>query len=274
VSDGGWTADLSLRYERRAGRTVLAGRSHRGPLFVQKPLYPEGPAVCHGIVLHPPAGVVGGDRLALRVASGPGAHALLTTPGAGKWYRSAGPTARQTVALEVAAGGALEYLPQPAIAFDGARADIDTRIDVARDAGYIGWDLLCLGRTASGERFRSGVLASRVHVAVAGEPAWIERARIEGGSRLLEAPAGLAGAPVTGTLLAVSAKVAPPLVAACRAIEPAQGRGGVTRLPGLLVARYLGASAEAGHAWFARLWSVLRPALLGLAAQPPRIWRT
>ena len=59
----GWLAELSLRYEHRSSRTVIAARRHQGPLTVQKPFYPEG-AVCHTYVLHPPGGVLAvGPRL-------------------------------------------------------------------------------------------------------------------------------------------------------------------------------------------------------------------
>ncbi|MEP6943996.1 MAG: urease accessory protein UreD, partial [Betaproteobacteria bacterium] len=94
-----WHAALRLRYEREGTRSVLAARTHSGPLVVQRSLYPEGDAVCQNIIVHPPAGMVGGDSLSIDVDAAPGAHAQLTTPGAAKWYRSAGPTARQDVVL-------------------------------------------------------------------------------------------------------------------------------------------------------------------------------
>src|SRR5919201_3803664 len=90
-----WKASLSLAFQRQGQRPVLARRSQEGPLVVQKPLYPEGGDVCHAIVVHPPGGIAGGDELALQVVSERESHALLTTPGAGKWYRSGGAWARQ-----------------------------------------------------------------------------------------------------------------------------------------------------------------------------------
>ena len=81
----GWEAKLELSYERRGDRTVLVRRAHRGPLVVQKSLYPEGDGVCQNVIVHPPAGIVGGDRLALEVEVGECARAQITTPGAAKW---------------------------------------------------------------------------------------------------------------------------------------------------------------------------------------------
>ena len=140
-----WRAELALGFERREARTVLAERRQDGPLVVQKPLYPEGDEVCHAIVVHPPAGIAGGDELEVAAKAGAGAHALLTTPGAAKWYRSAGPWARQKLAFEVA--GVLEWLPQETIVFDGALADMGCEVNLDAEACYIGWEILCLGRT-------------------------------------------------------------------------------------------------------------------------------
>jgi urease accessory protein len=203
-----------------------------------------------------------------------GAHALLTTPGAGKWYRSAGPWAAQGLAFDVAAGACLEWLPQETIVFDGARARLGAQVRLAADACYIGWEILCLGRTGSGERFGKGEMRLDNRLYRDGKLVWLERGRIEGGSELLESAAGLRGEPVAGTLLAAAPSIDDSVLAACRELRAAAGEGAVTRLPGLLVARYLGPSSEAARNWFIALWCVLRPALLGRQAIEPRIWRT
>ena len=151
----GWEARLELRFERERARTVLAARRHVGPLRVQKPLYPEGPDVCQVIVVHPPGGIVAGDSLVIRIDAGECAHVQLTTPGAAKWYRSPGPVARAETTVLVRAGAFVEWLPQDALLFNGARASIALRILLAADARFIGWDVTSLGRTESGERFAS-----------------------------------------------------------------------------------------------------------------------
>jgi urease accessory protein len=260
-----WKAELRLGFERRADGTVLAERRHDGPLIVQKPLYPEGAAVCHAIVVHPPAGIAGGDELELAARVGERAHALLTTPGAGKWYRSGGPWAQQKLRFEVAA--AMEWLPQETIVFEGARARLETEVRLQGDARFLGWEILCLGRTGSGERFGKGEVRLETKLYRDEKLLWLERGRIEGGGALLESPAGLQGRPVCATLVASGALFD---LAACRAIEGLA----VTQLPGVLLARYLGDSSEEAKRLFVRLWAVLRPALFGREAQLPRIWST
>ena len=269
-----WRAELALDYERRGPRTVLAARRHDGPLVVQKPLYPEGDAVCHTVVVHPPAGIAGGDELSVTARAADGAHALLTTPGAGRWYRSAGPWAAQQLVFEAGQGACLEWLPQETIVFDGALADMRTEVRLAADSAYIGWEVLYLGRTGSGERYSSGECRVRTSLWRDGKPLWFERGRIEAGGILPASPAGLGGRTVCGTLLASAPGAGAQLLADCRTERATTGETAVTLLPGLLVARYLGDSSEAAKQYFARLWRRLRPALTGREAAEPRIWRT
>jgi urease accessory protein len=270
----GWRAELELDYERRGARTVLAARRHDGPLVVQKPLYPEGDAVCHTLVVHPPAGIAGGDELAIAARLGSGARALFTMPGASRWYRSAGPWARQSVCLTAGSGACLEWLPQETIVFDGALADMRTEVHLAPDAIYVGWEVLCLGRTGSGERYRAGECRLATEITRNGAPLWLERGRVEAGGRLAASPAGFGNRTVCGTLLAAAPAIPAGLLQACREDCPASGEGAATQLPGLLVARYLGDSSEAAKDYFTRLWRRLRPALSGRDALEPRIWRT
>lgn len=271
----GWQARLALGFERRGQTTALVQRDHEGPLRVQKALYPEGPEVCHAIVLHPPGGIAGGDRLAITVTAGPGAHALLTTPGAGKWYRSGGRPAQQSLTVHVARGAVVECLPQETIVFDGADAAMQTQIELAAGGVFCGWEIACLGRTAAGERFRSGRIDLATRIEKEGQPLWIEKGQLAGGSPWLEAAAGLAGQPVSATLLLAGRTVEREWIDACRAL-PIAGHllTGVTALPELLVARCLAPGPEAARAWLSAVWMLLRPAAIGRAAVAPRIWST
>jgi urease accessory protein len=268
-----WRAELDLGFERRGSRTVLASRRQDGPLAVQKPLYPEGEGVCHAIVLHPPGGIAGGDELEIAVRAADRAHALLTTPGAAKWYRTAGPWASQSLTIEVGDGACVEWLPQETIVFDGALAGMRTELRLAGSASYIGWEILCLGRSGSGERFARGTCRPETRLLRDGRLLRFERGTIQGGGAVLDSAAGLAAKPVCGTLLC-SAEGLEARLARCRELRPRNGEGAVTLLPGVLVARYLGASSESAKHYFAELWAVLRPVLAGCDAIHPRIWST
>jgi urease accessory protein len=270
----GWDARLALRFEREGERTVLRERVHAGPLRVQKALYPEGATVCQVVVVHPPAGIVAGDSLTIDVDAGAGAHVQATTPGAAKWYRSTGRIARSSTTVRVAAGAIVEWLPLETLVFDGAQSAIELAIELAAGARFIGWEITCLGRAASGERFESGRLRQQVELRRDGELLWFDRVVLEGGARALQSGAILGGAAVYGTMVATPADISDPLLAACRAIRCDRGNGAVTRLPHVFVARFVGDSAAEARTYFATLWSLLRPALAGREAAYPRIWNT
>lgn len=156
----GWSATLDLEFAARGGRTVLARNRHQGPLRVQRPFYPETGGQAHVYVLHPPGGIVAGDSLAIDIDVAVGAHGLVTTPSAGRVYRSnaQGLLQTQQVTMTVAEGGFGEWLPQENIVFNGARAWNQTRIQLAPGARFIGWEITCLGRPASAQWFDQGSL--------------------------------------------------------------------------------------------------------------------
>ncbi|WP_053161793.1 MULTISPECIES: urease accessory protein UreD [Pseudomonas] len=266
-----WHAELELGYARFGDCTRPVQRRHKGPLRVQKHLYAEGPEVCQHIIVHPPGGIAGGDRLDISAHVGPGAWAQLTSPGAAKWYRAAGP-AYQQLTLSVAPGATLEWLPQETIVFSAAQAELSTCIDLQGDGCLFYWDMVALGRPASGERFDLGHFQSRLDIRRDGQLLWHERQRIVGGDGLLDSPIGLGGDPVFATLL-VTGEIDSELLEQCRSLGH-DVRGDLTQLPGLVVARCLASEALLARGWLIELWRLLRPALLGREAVPPRIWST
>ena len=104
VLNTGWLARLELGFAMQDGVTRLRHNRHQGPLRVQKALHPEGPAVCHAILVHPPGGIKAGDRLEIAASVDAQAHAFLTSPGATKWYRGDDGPAYQTIDLDVGPG--------------------------------------------------------------------------------------------------------------------------------------------------------------------------
>jgi urease accessory protein len=274
----GWGARLALEFAPRAGRTVLARKHQHGPLTVQRAFYPEG-APCHLYLLHPPGGVVGGDRLEITAEVRPGAHALLTAPGAAKFYRSVGPVASLQQRLLVEDGAMLEWLPPESILFPGARFRQQLRVSLQGSARFIGWEIVSLGRPVIGERFEDGMADLGLRIERDGRPLLTERLRFgseaAAASMRLDAAAGLRGWPVTATLVAVGADAAD-LAAALASLPPASCGGpiGITLLDDLLIARALTHRVEPALHAFRAIWQTMRPRLLGLEASTPRIWAT
>lgn len=274
--DAGWRASLTLGFAREGARTVLRERRHAGPLRVQRPFYPEGPEACHVYVLHPPGGVVGGDRLDIAGVVDVGASALLTTPAAGKFYLSAGAVAVQNQRWRVCDSATLEWLPQENIIYDGANAVLNLHVDVAPKAAFLGWEVLCLGRPASGHGFRNGLLRTQMEIWRDGSPLYIERSHLDASGEVLSAPWGLAQRCVTGTLLCTGRYPMQQLEALRQRANAAMTEGWValTQLPDVLVCRYLGKSTEEARSCFWQLWEMLRPWVVGRAPCRPRIWDT
>lgn len=265
-----WRASLALDYQRAGERTVLR-RRHNGPLLVQRPFYPDG-ATCHTVVLHPPAGIVGGDRLSIKVHCHPQAGALLTTPGATRYYGSDGRVAHQTQHIQIA-GGSVEWLPQESIYFDRCLARQELLVNLDRHSSFIGWETNCFGRPAGGHWFTQGQATVAIRVLCDGVPLLNERLVIDGAHDIRRV-SGLRGATVSATMLAVApAQDSQYWLDVARAALPAADFA-ATQVDCVLAIRYLGDSAEAARAGFVSAWKVLRPMILKTPAIEPRIWTT
>ena len=277
----GWQGHLQLDFSWRGARTIALDR-HHGPLRVLKRLYPEGEAVCHLVLVHPPGGIVGGDVLGLDATLAPGSHALITTPGATKFYRSSGPLAQQRVHAELAPGARLEWLPLESIAYNRCQAQNRLRFTLAPGAQMMGWDVLALGLAAAGQPFVEGCFDQQL--ALPG--VWLEQGRIDGQDRLLlDSPLGLAGHPVLATLWlaeapgqALGRDHSETLIDSARALIATSAlptTAGVSApAESLLVLRALGHQVEPVMALLRQVWAAWRQIHWGLAACPPRVWRT
>jgi urease accessory protein len=266
-----WQAQLQLQFAARDGRTVLASRKHIGPLLVQRPFYPEGD-VCHVYLVHPPGGVVGGDQLHLDVRVDPGAHALITTPAATKFYRSAmqrQASIQQRLRLENAA---LEWLPQEGIFFDHAVVRTTTRVDLDAHSRFMGWELACYGRLACDEAFTHGQVHQSFELWRDQQPLLLDRLRVEGGSAMQRAAWGLQDRSALGTLLAYPATRED--VEAIRMMDIDATQLSCTLVDGVLVCRCLCMDGAALKQSLLKVWQCLRPRIMKRDAVLPRIWAT
>lgn len=271
----GWRGELELWFAPNAGKTRLMRRRHLGPLAVQKPFHPERDGTCHVYLLHPPGGIAGGDNLDLRFHLEEGARVVLTTPGATKFYRSEHLRSTQSTSMHVSANAICEYLPNETILFDGADADIETRVMLEEGATYVGWDFICLGRPAAKEEFRSGTLRQRIEILRGRKPVWFERVQLAGGSSFQHAPYALAGQTTWGTMVYIGSVAEDATQRVREAIGPqGEARFSVSQLEQGVVCRYLGAKASEGKTLFVRAWDALRISCQGKAASAPRIWAT
>lgn len=272
-----WHAALNLRFETRGQKNALTRREHCGPLRVQRAFYPEGPAVPHVYLLHPPGGVVGGDTLAIDIQVDPEAKGLVTTPSAGRVYRTtdAGLMQTQQVTATINNGALLEWLPQENIIFNGANGINDTRFDLHEHARLIAWDICCLGRPVGNEPFIKGQFTQNLQVTRNGKPLLLERFAINGESNIQQSTWGLQGFTVFGTLVATLDNT--DVITELKETLQHTGtdyRLAFTQKKQLIIARYLGHSAIQARTLFSRSWQHIRPAMVGIDACEPRIWHT
>lgn len=271
-------ASLSLGFEKDGVTTRLTERNHYGPLLVQKPFYPEGKEVCHVVIVHPPGGVAGGDELSISARVGASASAQITTPGASKWYKANGHVSHQQISIDVQAGGVLEWVPQETIFYDNADVIVDHRVNLEKDAVYIGCEILCFGRTAYGESFNNGQIRQRTRILRDGKMIWLEQIRLQGGSSAMKDSLALSGNTVCATLILTGKMLPQPLIDLARAetenISKGIGQIGISQFKSIVVIRYLGNSSEVARHVMLCAWSLFRPEILGRAAIVPRMWNT
>lgn len=274
-----WHAQLNIQYTIEQQRSV-ARHTHKGPLRVLQSLYPEGDAICHNVLVHPPGGLVGGDTLDITIAASGAAHGLVTTPGATRFYRSEGEPARQCTQITLADQARLEWLPMEAICYNRCLAENQLTLSLAPQAELIGWDVTAFGLPSADLPFEQGSFLQ--HLEMPG--VWMERGRVDAlDTRLMNGPLGLAGHRcmaslffVTGSALARGRRETGLDLA--RQLIDAHGlrqTAGVT-CPNsqVMVVRVLSPLVEPAMQLLSQIWVSWRAHFWQLPAVRPRIWAT
>jgi urease accessory protein len=274
-----WQGHLQLTYQHDGQRTTVHDR-HSGPLRILKSLYPEGPQVCHNVVVHPPAGIAGGDELTIDATLGEHTHALVTTPGATRFYRSHGELALQTATVRVAGSARFEWLPLETICHRSTNGENRMRFELSPGAEMMGWDVLALGLPASGEAFDHGRFTQQIEL----PGVWLERGTVDGAqAHLLDSPIGWAGHRVMATMWFASGSAldSPRRESLLDVVREAIGGHALRSVAGatsphaqVVVLRALAHRVEPAMGLLVSVWQRWRRVAWGLGGTVPRVWRT
>ena len=249
------------------GRTQITRQSFRAPFHISKP-YWDG-AVLQVQVVNPTAGILEGDRLELDVRVEPGAAFLVTTPAAARAFmmRSGAAACRQV--LGVAAGGWLDYLPEPLYPHRDADYVQATRLEVEAGGEAAYFDALAPGRVGRGERWAWRRLRVSLDIHYGGEP--VLRECLDGDGLALAAAAEMHRTPDAffGTLVLVTERLRAddPVWEAVRALHGGGRWVGASALRrGGWVVRVIAPGGQALRDTVAELRRLLAAALPGLAS--------
>ncbi|MBR8830331.1 MAG: Urease accessory protein UreD [Chroococcopsis gigantea SAG 12.99] len=271
-----WQGKLDLSYGYSGGRTSLNHNFSVAPLKVQRPFYPEGKAICHTVTLHTAGGIVGGDSLKQNIILQPDSQSLITTASAGKVYRTNGNKAINDLEINVGKGACLEWLPQETIIFNGADYEQNSRVNLAPDAQWLGWDITRLGRTARGEEFLQGLWRCHTEIYRDGQPLWIDRQFLQGSADIINSPHGLHRCAIVANLLYLGHRVSESTIAEIRLLagqHVTEGEWGISQTLGDgVICRYRGNSTSEVRRYFVGVWHFLRQRLSGRDAIYPRVW--
>ncbi len=281
-----WQASLDIEAKRQGPRTIIARARHEGPLRIQRPFFPEAQDLPHLYLLHPPGGLVCGDKLKVNISSLDGAKLLITTPSAGKIYRTDqhGHTQEQVIHLDCTNNGHLEWLPQENIIYDGANGEQILELQTTPDSRFAIWDITVMGRPASAIPFIRGRFEQYLKVLCDALPYFQERVELSDAGPCFTSAWGLNGYSVYGSMLIGYTDQAQSLLEGLRehlqqipAPSSSWARDldwSVTRRDRMIILRALAAQSEPMKVLFCNAWKFLRPRILHVDACPPRIWST
>jgi urease accessory protein len=284
-----WLASLELQLGHSSYGTQLTKTKRCGPLSIQKAFYPEGRDCAHLYLLHPPAGIVSGDELRVNIDVLQNAHALVTTPGANRFYRArtdlsiGDPKQTQITQINLSEDAKCEHFPLETLVYNQANGVNNVEVRLQKSSIYCGWDMTCLGLPSSNEHFTAGRFTQLNTLYRDDILIYHDKVLIEPQSNIQHHAAGLASNTVFGTFLAyapserVSNEQRSQLIEQLRELveqHSASALISITDIRQLLVTRYLGQQAHQCKDLFIELWKLVRPVYIEKQGIQPRIWFT
>lgn len=273
LSKNNWVGKLELNFSLKEGRSILNHNIHTGPFLVQKSFYPQDDQMTpHVYLLHPPGGLVGGDKLMLSVRLEPNSKALLTTPSSSKFYRSNGEYIFQESFFKLEENSILEWIPQSNIFFPKTKAKIKTIFILEQGARIITLDMLCFQNLNFKNFTDPEELDIFVNFALPHSVGFRDRFRINECNCIdnvlhgFKISAVFFASPADESILKKIRK----LIKSIKGVQI----GGVTLLDELLVARLLGNDNQKLKELLCQMWDVARYSIIGKKVIIPRIWFT
>lgn len=262
----------SIRFAHSAGASRLADLYQKAPCRF---LFPDGERGDFplAVALTTSGGLTGGDRIAVGVTVGAGACGSISTQAAEKLYRvlPGDPAISIATRIEVAAGGRAEWLAQEAIAFDQTGLHRRTEARLYADARLLAVESIVLGRSAMGEKFRTGAINDQWRIWRDGRLVWADGLHLSGDIEGLAAlPWGLGDATALATLVYAGPDALSFLPLARELTEGETS--GATLVNGILLLRLLAADAAALRVQVAKALCALRAAAFGLPPRLPAVW--
>lgn len=271
-----WIGKLDLQYSYQNGTTKLSNALAQAPLKIQRAFYPEGPELCHSVILHTAGGIVGGDRLLQNIELETNSQVLLTTAAASKVYRSEGERSQQIITLRLGENSYLEWFPQETVIFNEAIYQQDLRVELGENAVFCGWEITRLGRTARGEKFVAGDWRSRIEIWQTGRPLWIDRQGLQGSLEMINSPNGLNQKAIVATFIWLGQKIKAEILTEARKLGELivkEGEMGITQTQAEgLLCRYRGNSTTEVKQYFESIWGLLRQTYRDRSPIRPRVW--
>ena len=230
-------------------------------------LFPRGDAALDAVLINTSGGVTGGDNIAVSATVGAGSEMTLTTQAAERAYRAQpGQIGQITTTLSVDAGGALNWLPQEILLFNGSNLHRELKVSLAGNASALLVEPVVFGRAAMGETLTDIAFKDRVSVMRDGRPIYRDGACFEGNAAAQLARPAIGQGMIAMANIIYAAPDAQTRLPAVRALMPSTG-GASLLADDLLVGRIMAADSF-----------LLRCALIPIierlsGAAVPRTWR-